>query len=66
VRNHFSYMATLNQMSNKKPAVLQRAVLRFKTAGKHSSAEAEAEAEGQDVPYKVVPEVEGRIRRIGD
>ena len=30
VRNHFSYMATLNQMSDKKPAVLNKAISRFK------------------------------------
>ena len=57
VRNHFSFMATLNKMSTKKPAVLQRAISRFKAVGNKGEV-----VEGQDVAYKVQPQVEGRIR----
>jgi flavin-binding protein dodecin len=50
-------MATLNKMSTKKPAVLQRAISRFKVVGNKGEV-----VEGQDVAYKVQPQVEGRIR----
>ena len=60
VRNHFSSMAVLNKMSTKKPAVLQRAISRFKAV----ATTKEAREAGQDVTYKVEPQVEGRIRRL--
>ena len=45
-------------MSSKKPAVLQRAIQRFKVGLDP------ADPQEQDVPYKVQPQIEGRIRQL--
>ena len=63
VRNHFSFLATLNKMSSKKPAVLQRAIQRFKVGLDPADTQA-GDTQEQDVPYKVQPQIEGRIRQL--
>ena len=63
VRNHFSALAALNQLSKKRPALVDRVIMRLKSQG---SREEGGEAEAGDVPYKVAPRLEGRIVRIVD
>ena len=57
VRNHFSALAALNQLSKKRPALVDRVIMRLKSQG---SREEGGEAEAGDVPYKVAPRREGR------
>ena len=57
----FSALAALNQLSKKRPALVDRVVQRLK-----GGREEDGDGEAGDVPYKVSPKLEGRIVRIVD